>query len=508
MNFKKTISFFVSKDVLLIILSSFLIFLSYPKISLSTLAFVSLVPFFLVILKTDNYRHAIIYGIVFGFFTYLFILYWIFPTLVAGGVDFFVSLIALFLLSLILAVEFVVISCVIYLSKNYGTTMFIFVSPSIWVIVDFIKSEVTKYIAYFPWFEMAVSQYNNLYILNLAQISQGYLITFIIVLINSLLASIVVLKQKKEKLKRLIIVFLVVLISVLIGRMKQKEIEKTNNYGKSIKVALIQPSIDFYIKWDSDYYEYIKQRIEFLLARIKDKKPDIIIWPENALYGWIDDKDVFDWLCQNIKKTSTYHIVGSVSGGDGRYVSAYLISPNCNIIEGYNKRKLVPFGEYVPMRRFLGSFIEVVGSLGEFESGAIDQKPFEFNGYNIAILICYETIFRHLYYLDFDVDFFVNTTNDGWYLNTSAPYQHFATAVVRAVENQRPYIRVANNGISAIIMPDGSVKSQLKLNDYDYIFSELKINNIKRSYGLEKSIIVYISFVIVFSFFLALIFRR
>lgn len=508
MKFKQTIYCFLKKDVLLIILSSFLVFLSYPKISLSTLAFISLVPFFLVILKTNNYKHAIIYGIIFGFFTYLLILYWILPTLMAGGVDFFVSLIALFLLSLMLAVEFIIISWVIYLSKNYGTTMFIFVSPSIWVIVDFIKSELTKYIVYFPWFEMAVSQYNNPYILNLAQISQGYLITFVIVLVNSLLTSIIVLKQKKEKLKRFVIVFLVILISVLVGRMKQKDIGKANNYGKSIKLALIQPSIDFYIKWDSDYYEYIKQRIEFLLSEIKGKKPDIIIWPENALYGWIDDKDVFDWLCQNIKKTSTYHIVGSVSRGDGKYVSAYLISPDCSIIEGYNKRKLVPFGEYVPMRRFLGNFIGVVGSLGEFKSGTINQKPFEFKGYNMAMLICYETIFRHLYYTDFDVDFFVNITNDGWYLNTSAPYQHFATAVVRAVENQRPYIRAANNGISAIIMPDGSIKSKLKLNEYGYIFSELKINNIKRNYELEKNIIIYISFVIIFAFFLALIFRR
>ncbi|MBP7795631.1 MAG: apolipoprotein N-acyltransferase [Elusimicrobiales bacterium] len=510
MNFKK-INFLneTVRNIALTIFSSFLIFLSYPKISISSLAFVALIPFILVIFNIKSLKNALKYGFVFGFTTYLFLLYWIYITLRAGDVNLLFSILGLILLCLILSVEFIIITIITFYAKQYGTVMMIFVLPSVWVLVDFFKVAITRYIPYFPWFQISYSQWNNPYILNLAYFGQSYSITFLIVFINALLASIFLEKEKKQKIKRFITAFIIILVSIIVGRMRYYDIETAfKNSKESIKIATIQPSIDFYLKWDLTSIDYIQTRIEALLKEVETKKPSLIIWPENALYGWIDDPAVFSWLCSSISSTKTNHIVGSVSKNDNKHVSLYYIDQKCEIKNEYNKRMLVPFGEYVPMRKFLGKYISAITGLGEFSEGSMSQKPYEFIGFKIGNTICYETVFNYLFYPDSDVDFFVNITNDGWYLDTSAPYQHFAAAVMRSAETARPLVRSANNGISAVIYPNGRIYSKLDLNEYGYIISELKKIDFPRPNDTEKNLTVYISLMITIAFAIAMLFRR
>ena len=498
------------KNFMLILISSFFVFLSYPKYSLSPLAFISLIPYILVIFEIKNKNEALKYGFIYGFFTYILLLYWIYFTMRAADVNVFFSALSVLLLSSLLSIEFIIITVVSYFTKNCSSKLLIFILPSIWVVIDFIKVEITKYIPYFPWFMFFYSQWNNPYILNLIHILGSYFITFLIVFINILIALIFLDKTKIGKTKKLIYVILILTLTLILGRKEYLSISKyLNNPTKRIRVALIQPSIDFYKKWDINYVEEIKSDIENLLKNVSLKKPDIIIWPENALYGWIDDKDVFEWLCKNIKKTQTYHIVGSVSRLNRKHVSAYLINPDCKIIGNYNKRVLVPFGEYVPLRNIFGKFINVVTTLGEFEPGSFRQEPFNLNNIYILQTICYETAFNYLFQSDKKISFIVNITNDGWYLNTSAPYQHFAISIIRAVEFKKPLIRAANNGISAVIYPNGIIKSYLNLNEYNYIVEDIPLheNNFLDNTFI-KNIIVSISFLIILAFILAIIFRR
>ncbi len=496
------------KNYTFVLLSAILIFLSYPKISISPLIFISLIPFITVIINTSEKKEAIKYGFILGASTYLLLLYWIIPTLLNGGVNLLLSTVALFLLSLILSFEFIIWSYFIYIAKNCSVNMFIYIAPALMVLIEFIKIQITKYIPYFPWFSFSYTQWNNPYILNLSSVGGMYIITFIIVLINALFATIITIKDKKSKIKRTIIAFLIIIISISYGRIKQNDIKNIiESSNKTIKIAIIQPSIDFYKKWNQEYINEIKFKIEKLLNEVSVKNPDLIIWPENSLYGWIDDEEVFTWLCNNIKKTKTYNIIGSVSKINQKHVSLYLLDENCKIKGEYHKRLLVPFGEYVPFRKFIGKFVDVITGLGEFEKGDFKQKPLIFKDYKIGATICYENIFDYLFYPDDDIDFFVNITNDGWYLDTSAPYQHFVTSILRACENQRTLIRSANNGISAVIYPDGSIKKKLELNDYNYIYEEIKIINIEINRTLEKNIFVYISLMIFFAFILAFIFR-
>jgi apolipoprotein N-acyltransferase len=174
-------------------------------------------------------------------------------------------------------------------------------------------------------------------------------------------------------------------------------------------------------------------------------------------------------------KTQTHHIIGAVfRNGELDHNAAFLIGPQGNILGQYNKQHLVPFGEYVPFGKFFGKWIPYIGQLGTFDKGS---DPVAFNVFDVKMApnICYEAVFPGLIRntLDKDVRCIINITNDAWYLNTGAPEQHFATNIFRAIENNRPVIRAANTGISAIINEDGEVVGRTKLMTEDVLFGEV-----------------------------------
>ena len=194
---------------------------------------------------------------------------------------------------------------------------------------------------------------------------------------------------------------------------------------------------------------------------------ELALWPENALPCWLDEAECYGWLKKAVSPRAGASLVGSVSKGEGKHVSAFLLDGAGEITASYDKRQLVPFGEYVPMRDFLGRYIKPVAELGEFEPGRPRQRLFALRGFKLGAAICYESIFPPLFAADAaaGADLFVNITNDGWYLDTSAPYQHFAANIFRAVETRRSIARAANNGISGVIDPWGRVIAKTALNE-------------------------------------------
>jgi apolipoprotein N-acyltransferase len=140
---------------------------------------------------------------------------------------------------------------------------------------------------------------------------------------------------------------------------------------------------------------------------------------------------------------------------------AYLASPAAEILGSYDKVHLVPFGEYVPMKRFLPFVRRLVVAAGDFVAGS-KVEPLELPTAAAGVLICFESIFPELgrAMTKNGASLLVNLTNDAWYGMSSAPFQHFSMAVFRAVENRRPLVRAANTGISAFILPSGRITAQ------------------------------------------------
>ena len=146
-----------------------------------------------------------------------------------------------------------------------------------------------------------------------------------------------------------------------------------------------------------------------------------------------------------------------------------------DVVGYYNKSHLVPFGEYIPLRKYLPNFLQpVANAIGEFGKGE-GPKIVELDGLpSIGGIICYEVIFPgKIVDENLRPDFLVNLTNDGWYGDSFGPYQHFVATKMRAVEEGITIIRAANNGISGMITPLGKEKGILPLN---YVgFSDVKL---------------------------------
>jgi apolipoprotein N-acyltransferase len=146
------------------------------------------------------------------------------------------------------------------------------------------------------------------------------------------------------------------------------------------------------------------------------------------------------------------------------YNSAFLVGPDATVRGRYDKIHLVPFGEYMPLRGMLFFLDKLVYGIGDFRRGedytvmAIPQGRF-------GVLICFEVIFPDLvrHFVDRGAQFLVNLTNDAWFGNSPASYQHLSMVVFRAIENRVPVVRAANTGISAVIDPTGRVLQQTDL---------------------------------------------
>ena len=260
---------------------------------------------------------------------------------------------------------------------------------------------------------------------------------------------------------------MIVLLCYLWGVNRLTHLELPENL-QSVRIALLQGSIDQYKKWDQEYVREIKESYAGLASMIPKASVNLVVWPETALPGWYpQDKKVAGWLEKVVRKTRVHHLAGAVTRGEEKALnSAFLLSPDGTVLARYDKMHLVPFGEFVPMQSILGRWIAVLNELGGFTGGE-GHRPLGFNGTRLGVGICYESIFPEIPRAQVrnGADILVNLTNDGWYLDTAAPEQHFAMNVFRAVENRRFLVRAANTGISGILSPSGTIVDRTRLGE-------------------------------------------
>jgi apolipoprotein N-acyltransferase len=176
------------------------------------------------------------------------------------------------------------------------------------------------------------------------------------------------------------------------------------------------------------------------------------------------------------------------------YNSAFLLSPSQKVAGKYDKIHLVPYGEYIPLKRFFPFINKMVAGIGDFSSGdsisllGLPEASF-------GVLICYEIIFPDLTrrFVKQGAQFLVNITNDAWFGKTSAPHQHLSMAVVRAIENRRYIARAANTGISAFIDPTGEIKSATGLFTESFLTGTIGIMDMKTFYTTYGDVFALIS---------------
>ena len=225
----------------------------------------------------------------------------------------------------------------------------------------------------------------------------------------------------------------------------------------SMGTSLIQGNIRQDIKFDEAYKEHII-RTYSTLTSAWSRPSDLVIWPETAMpFVFLEDR-ASAAIRALPAALSNHLLLGTISrDGRGRYYNtAYVIGKEGEISGSYSKNHLVPFGEYTPLAAYFPFLQDISVATGDFRPGPTHDPVATGRG-KIGILICYEGIFPSITRdtVRRGAEVLVNITNDAWFGRTSAPYQHFACYVFRAVETDRFLLRAANTGISAIIDPRG-----------------------------------------------------
>ncbi len=492
---------------LLPLLTALLLILSYPRFNQGWLAWFALAPLSFYILKSKTYKAAAAGGAACGFVFYSGILYWIYPTMRAGGVSPAVSALGLALLSLVLSAEFALVSVYGFRLKRIGVKRWPYLFALGWLLLEYGKVYLSLKAVWFPWFMLGYTQWDYAPLIQIASVTGVYGLSAALCLSGALLGSLFALEA--PLLKKILRFSPAVLIFAGIFLFGRRELARSGDLlpEMTIKAALLQPSVDLYAKWDAAQAGSVKANIEGLLGEVKGA--DLVVWPENALPCWLDGPGCYDWLKAAVSSgTAAGNFVGSVSRDGGQYVSAFLLDGKGAITASYNKRQLVPFGEYVPLRDLLGKYIKPVAALGEFLPGDPEQKLFDFQGTKLGTAICYESIFPYLFAGDTraGAGLFVNITNDGWYLDTAAPYQHFIANIFRAVENRRAVLRAANNGISAMIDPWGRVRAKTRLNERTVLYVSAPVYSAQALFPLYGHWAAAAALLIVSAFLIAVVF--
>ena len=401
--------------------------------------------------------NALIRGFLFGLGFFVGGLYWI-----AIGVSVYINEfwwaipLALFGIPALLALFIAIAALLSWKFRNSSDYAFYF--SVIWVFVEWVRSWI---FTGFPWNLMGYSLAFSNEFLQMVSIFGPYGLSFFVVYLATNLLDI----TGRTRNSCALFILLSLIIAISFGKVR---LQDNPTHFSDVKLRIVQPSIPQTDKWDYGMFmQNLRQHTELSLIDT-GFKPDLIIWPESAITTLHDSPFIKKALRASIPSYSNAVLITGGIGSNGKkdddmeiYVSMYGINSNKNIVFEYHKSHLVPFGEYMPLRSVL-PFKKLTHGFIDYSPGLSGQM---YNVKNLKIypLICYESIFPAE--IDaYESDVIINITNDGWYGDSSGPYQHFHATRVRAIENGVPLIRSANNGISAIIDPLGRVISATSLN--------------------------------------------
>ena len=484
------------RDVLLSLLSGILLVLSYPNFNFEFLAWFALVPL-LHALRDKSTLAGFTLGYLAGFTTFLGILYWIVVAVhTYGNIPLLPSLLILLLLILYLSLFFGTFTLLVHLVRQrFGSRMLI-VAPFLWVALEYVRSFL---MSGFPWAYLGHSQYLNLPLIQVADITGVYGLSFIVLWVNVTLYLTLHQWPAKKFPYREALISAAILIAVLCyGYIKMGATDRQNAKNPALKIGLVQGNIDQSVKWSEAFQKVTLETYEKLSLGVAKGKPELIIWPETATPFFFQDEKRYQPFVLNVPvQTNAFLLFGSPSykverGKVVHYNSAYLAAPSGELAGRYDKIHLVPFGEYVPLGDILS-----LGSLGEgigdFKSGK-EAVNLVLPRAKFGVLICFEIIFPDLcrQFVKKGANFLVTITNDAWFGRTSAPYQHFSLAVFRAVENRVYVARAANTGISGIIDPVGRIRKQGGIFREEAISGVIHLSVLKTFYTLHGDVFAWV----------------
>jgi apolipoprotein N-acyltransferase len=380
--------------------------------------------------------------------------------------------------------------CVTLVRQVTGSTRLALVAaPILWTALELAASRITSV----PWDQLGYSQVDNALVNQLAPWTGVYGISFLLVAVNALLASGLLLGFTPRKcLGGLVGVFLLVVggAGLLIAPSKPVA---------TATAVLIQPNLDVAAnntwagpEWSRHIAEFNRMAGELCRSSIagipqtdapatvttcppSTAHPDLVVWPEAPAPFMEEDARFQQSLVGIAHAHQSPLVVGNIGSDFSNeenlwhdYNSALVVGADGARVGRYDKIHLVPFGEYIPFKNLLFFARKLTGRVSEFTRGS-ERKIFRLNGRRYGVFICYEAVFADevRQFAQMGAEVLVNISDDGWYGDTSAPWQHLNMTRMRAIENRRWILRDTNNGVTAVIDPYGRVRQSIPRHQVD-----------------------------------------
>lgn len=448
---KKTL--LIDLSALLLGFSLVLAFAPYEIFPLAVLAPAGLLALWLN--KTP--KHAFWIGFLFGLGLFSGGIYWVFHSIhVFGDIPTFPSSLIAGGLFAILALYPATTG---YLLNRYfpfnNNAKLIFAFPAIWVALEWVRSWLCTG---FPWLLIGYSQTNSP-LKGFAAILGVYGVSLAVLMSSGLLLNAYI----KFKLKdyRQLYFSLLAIVSIWIAGSLLTLIPWTKPEGNAIPVSLVQGNIPQALKWSPDHLQLSFNRYQQLTESLWGQGK-LVIWPEAAIPMPLQNaRNFINMMDSKAQKTGTHLIIGipiQTPAADGYFNGVLALGKDKG---AYLKRRLVPFGEYVPLAEYFSRIINSLNvPLPDSLPGNLSQAPLTIGNVKISTSICYEIAFPELVNVrDKTVGLLLTVSNDAWFGNSSAQAQHLQMAQMRALELARPVLFVSNDGITAIIAANGNVES-------------------------------------------------
>ena len=361
-------------------------------------------------------------------------------------------------------------------------TLWAISGAALWVALEMLRDRL---FTGFPWNPLGATQYQMVPLIQVASVTGIYGVSFLIVWVSlSLLsAGLLIVLRPTTRSSWAGEIMLPVLIVGIVFNFGFRQLARASAPERTLNVTLVQPSIPQTLIWDTsrdlDRFRELIQLSEQALTN----RTDLLVWPEAAVPSYARwDTNVYPAITNLVRRHHVWLILGSDDVGRPAppaapdkydyYNASFLVSPDGEFVSRYIKRNLVVFGEYIPLVRWLPFVKWFTPIEGGFTSG--DRPvPFVLDHPDVKTspLICFEDIFQRTAReaADDDTDFLVNLTNNGWFGDSAAQWQHAAAAVFRAVENGLPLVRCSNNGLTGWVDAQGRLR-QVFRDDHGTIY--------------------------------------
>lgn len=453
----------------LAVASGVLLALSFPKFGHGAVAWVALAPLMIALGGAKSRAHGLRLGYLTGAVSSLGIVYW--TALVVtqfGGLPLPLGAGVMVLLCLALALFPSLFGWLVAGWVRVFGVRALLLAPIAWVATEILRAHT---LFNFAWCLLGYSQHANLPVLQLARYAAVYGVSFLIAGISAAFAYMAL--ESEARLRRRAGLAAAAVLAAVWAHGYWLLNTPPAEVGR-LRVGLVQASILQEEKWEpGEAWRNVQRHLE-LTRDAAARGARLVVWPESAVPSYFDRDPVLADLLREEARARRIHLVfgndDRDTGHDERrfriWVGAKMLDPDGRLTLRYHKIRLVPFGEYVPIQSVLSTLGvgKLVQRVGEFTPGD-DLAVGSVDGHRLSVFICYEAIFPDLVrgFTRGGADLLVNITNDGWYGRTSAPYQHMAMAVFRAVENGKYLVRAANTGITAVVDARGRVLHKTSL---------------------------------------------